>query len=113
MNVYILTDIAIVEHIGAKVKARRIAARITQKQLATDAGVSHSSLCSLEAGKNTSLLTLIAVLRALRSLDLLDNFLKQEEISPLVYAQMQKDTKQPQRVRQPKTTPTNNQQSEW
>ena len=113
MSIYLLTDIAIVEQIGAKVKARRIAARITQKQLATDAGVSHSSLCSLEAGKNTSLLSLIAVLRALRSLDLLDSFVKQEEISPLAYVQMQKAAQQPQRVRRSKTTLTNNQQSDW
>ncbi len=113
MNVYLLTDIAIIEHVGAKVKARRIAARITQKQLAIDAGVSHSALCSLEAGKNTSLLTLVAVLRALRSLDLLHDFVKEEEISPLVYAQMQKETKTVQRVRKSRKTPTANQQSEW
>ena len=54
MNTYFLTDIAILERVGAKIKARRIASRLTQKQLATDAGVSHSALCSLEAGKNTS-----------------------------------------------------------
>lgn len=113
MNTYLLTDIAILERIGAKVKAQRIASRLTQKQLATDAGVSHSAVCSLEAGKNTSLLTLVAILRALRSLDLLDNLLKEEEISPLMYAQIQKDNKQPKRVRSPKTTSTNNQQSEW
>ena len=113
MNTYLLTDIAIVEHIGAKVKARRIAACLTQKQLATNAGVSHSALCSLEAGKNTSLLTLVAILRALRSLDLLDNFVKEEEISPLAYAQMQKETKPIQRMRKSKKTPTNNLQSEW
>jgi transcriptional regulator with XRE-family HTH domain len=113
MSVYLLTDIAIIEHIGAKVKARRIAARLTQKQLATDAGVSHSALCSLEAGKNTSLLTLVAILRALRSLDLLDNFVKEEEMSPLAYMQMQKETKPVQRVRKSKKTPTNNLQSEW
>ena len=113
MSIYLLTDIAIIEHIVAKVKARRIAARFTQKQLATNAGVSHSALCSLEAGKNASLLTLVAVLRALRSLDLLDNFVKEEEISPLAYMQMQKETKPVQRVRKSKKTPTNNLQSEW
>lgn len=113
MNAYLLTDIAILERVGAKIKTRRIASRLTQKQLATDAGVSHSALCSLEAGKNTSLLTLVAILRALRSLDLLDNLFKEEEISPLVYAQIQKENKQPKRVRSSKTTPNNNQQSEW
>ena len=113
MNVYLLTDIAIIEHIGAKVKARRIAAQLTQKQLATDAGVSHSAICSLEAGKNTSLLTLVATLRALRSLDLLNGFTKEEEISPLAYAQMQKASKPVQRVRKSKKTPTNNPQSAW
>ena len=113
MNTYLLTDIAIIEHIGAKVKARRIAAQLTQKQLATDAGVSHSAICSLEAGKNTSLLTLVAILRTLRSLDLLNDFTKEEEISPLAYAQMQKASKPVQRVRKSKKTPTNNPQSEW
>lgn len=113
MNIYLLTDIAIIEHIGAKVKARRIAAQLTQKQLATNAGVSHSAICSLETGKNTSLLTLVAILRALRSLDLLDGFTKEEEISPLAYAQMQKASKPVQRVRKSKKTPTNNPQSAW
>ena len=113
MNIYLLTDSAIIEHIGAKVKARRIAAQLTQKQLATDAGVSHSAICSLEAGKNTSLLTLVAILRALRSLDLLDGCTKEEEISPLAYAQMQKASKPVQRVRKSKKTPTNNPQSAW
>ena len=113
MNIYLLTDIAIIEHIGAKVKARRIAAQLTQKQLATDAGVSHSAICSLEAGKNTSLLTLVAILRALRSLDLLDGCTKEEELSPLAYAQMQKASKPVQRVRKSKKTPTNNPQSAW
>jgi hypothetical protein len=32
MNAYLLTDIAIIERMGAKVKARRIASRLTQKQ---------------------------------------------------------------------------------
>ena len=113
MNTYFLTDIAILERVGAKIKARRIASRLTQKQLATDAGVSHSALCSLEAGKNTSLLTLVAILRALHSLDLLDNLIKDEEVSPLMYVQIQKDNKQPKRARSPKIHSTNNQQSEW
>lgn len=113
MNTYFLTDIAILERVGAKIKARRIASRLTQKQLATDAGVSHSALCSLEAGKNTSLLTLVAILRALHSLDLLDNLIKDEEVSPLMYVQIQKDNKQPKRVRSPKMHSTKNQQSEW
>jgi transcriptional regulator with XRE-family HTH domain len=113
MNTYFLTDIAILERVGAKIKARRIASRLTQKQLATDAGVSHSALCSLEAGKNTSLLTLVAILRALHSLDLLDSLIKDEEVSPLMYVQIQKDNKQPKRVRSPKIHSTNNQQSEW
>ena len=38
---------------------------------------------------------------------------KEEEISPLAYAQMQKATKLPQRVRKSKITSTNNLQSEW
>ena len=113
MNAYLLTDIAIIERMGAKVKARRIASRLTQKQLAIDAGVSHSALCSLEAGKNTSLLTLVAILRALRSLDLLDSILKEEEVSPLMYVQIQKENQQPKRVRSSKKSPTNKQQSDW
>ncbi|MEE0860280.1 MAG: hypothetical protein UIC49_02370 [Paludibacteraceae bacterium] len=111
MSIYALSDTALIERIGAKVKARRIANQQTQRQLAVDAGVSLSALCSLESGKNTSLLTLIAVLRTLRSLDMIDSFLQEEEMSPLLYAQMQKENKQPQRVRKPKQS--NSKQSEW
>jgi hypothetical protein len=59
------------------------------------------------------LLTLVAILRALRSLDLLDSILKEEEVSPLMYVQIQKENKQPKRVRSSKKSPTNKQQSEW
>lgn len=44
MNAYLLTDIAILERVGAEIKACRIASRLSQKQLATDAGVVYAQI---------------------------------------------------------------------
>ena len=83
-DIYALSDIAIVQAIGAKIKEARIEQDITQKELSKMAGV--FSISSIENGNNTSILTLVQILRALNRFDFLDLFFKEKEISPVAYA---------------------------
>ena len=85
-DIYALSDIAIVQAIGAKIKEARIEQDITQKELSKMAGVSMFSISSIENGNNTSILTLVQILRALNRFDFLDLFFKEKEISPVAYA---------------------------
>ncbi len=86
---------------------------LTQKQLATNAGVSLSSVQAIERGQNMSLLVLIQLLRALHSLNLLEQLTAEDEISPIAYAEMLKKNTPPQRVRNKNTQYPPKIESEW
>lgn len=88
MDVYSLTDAALLAMIGQKVKEARLEQNIKQKDVADDSGISVFSLSGLENGHNCSLMTLIQVLRAINRLDLLDTFFQEKQISPTAYAKM-------------------------
>lgn len=99
MDTYFSSNNALLVQIGQKVKSRRIAANLTQKQLSEQAGVALSAVGNIEKGQNSSLLTLIQVLRTIRSFDLLEPFFREEEISPLAYAEALQKKATPKRVR--------------
>ena len=86
MELYALTDNMILEKIGENIKRMRLEHNISQKELAGSAGVAISSIAALERGENVSLKTLIPLLRALNSLHMLSDFLKEPEVSPIEYA---------------------------
>ena len=58
--------------LGANLRLRRVAAQFTQSSLATRANVSLGSVKSLEAGKGSTVTTLVKVLRVLDATDLVD-----------------------------------------
>ncbi len=95
-----MTDQAIVEELGQRIKQRRIHKRYTQKELAERAGVNVNTIQNLEYGKSVTLAVLIQVLRALKDLDHLDAFLPEVEESPLMV--MENEAKPLQRVRKPR-----------
>jgi transcriptional regulator with XRE-family HTH domain len=99
MDTYFSSNNALLVQIGLKVKSRRIAANLTQKQLSEQAGVALSAVGNIEKGQNSSLLTLIQVLRTIKSLDLLEPFFREEEISPIAYAKALRKNATPKRVR--------------
>lgn len=68
---------------GDQVKALRLRRNLTQKALATKAGVSISSLQNLETGKGCSLRTVIAVVRALDRIQWLLQIAPAVTVSPL------------------------------
>jgi transcriptional regulator with XRE-family HTH domain len=89
-----MNDAAIVDTIGLFVKQKRLQANKTQARLAKEAGLNVWTVSQLENGESVTLSTLIQLLRALDSLYVLDSFEVKEEISPILYAKMQKNKRQ-------------------
>lgn len=88
MDIYALTDNMILSKIGEFIKRQRLEQNITQKELASSAGISISSVAAIERGEGISLKTLIPILRALNSLLMLSDFMKERELSPIAYAKL-------------------------
>ena len=99
MDVYALTDDAIMRQIGSKLKELRIIKGMKQTELSKASGVSVFTISAVENGKSTSLLTIIQMLRALENLDYLTQFFQQQEISPIAYAQLMEKNKRKERVK--------------
>lgn len=59
------TDDSILEEIGTRLSAARLARNLTQADLARDAGISKRTLERLEAGESAQLTSFIRLLRAL------------------------------------------------
>ncbi|MBO6792821.1 MAG: helix-turn-helix transcriptional regulator [Balneolaceae bacterium] len=85
-----MSDKALAEHIGAFIKHHRMEQDKTQNVLATEAGISRSTLSLLERGETVNLSTLIRVLRVLDQLQVMNSFTIQETISPLALARIEK-----------------------
>ncbi|PZX59300.1 helix-turn-helix protein [Algoriphagus ratkowskyi] len=85
-----ISDLAILQKLGDFVKHHRMAQNKSQEQLATEAGVSRSTLSLLERGEKVNLITLIQVLRVLNQLQWLDSFEVKPVISPMTYIKLQK-----------------------
>lgn len=86
MDLYFSTDADILKRVGEKVKERRLEMNIGQDKLALWSGIGRSSVINLEKGKSVSLFTLIAILRALKSLERLEGLVSEEPLSPIAYA---------------------------
>lgn len=96
-DIYALTDNAILVQIGAKLKGSRIERNLSQKDLAAACGLSAFSISQMENGHNTSLLSLIMVLRALNRLEILEELLRERPMSPVAMSEYLK--KHPERKR--------------
>jgi transcriptional regulator with XRE-family HTH domain len=87
MDYYTASDSAILEELGKRIRGLRLRKNITQEALAGRALIAVGTLKSLEAGKGTTLSTLVAVLRELGALDQLDQFIPPVTISPIRLAE--------------------------
>lgn len=85
MNYAETTDEELLQRIGGKLKEIRLEQNVKQKELAEKAGLSMFSISQMETGHNTSVQSIIQVLRALGRMDLLDAFLlyNKEEDNPM------------------------------
>ena len=92
-----ISNTAIVQETGKRLKDYRLAKKFTQQQLAERAGVSLFTVGQIEKGKPVSVSMLIAVMRVLRLLDNLELLLPEQEISPVELLKLK--GKQPRRIR--------------
>ena len=74
--------------IGEKVKTIRLNINMTRDELQEASGIHKKTISDLESGNNVTLFTLIAVLRGLKELNLLERLLEDELISPIALAKL-------------------------
>lgn len=106
-----MSDKSLMETIGNFIQSHRLNQNKTQDQVATDAGISRSTLSLLERGEKFRIDSLIQVLRVLNLLYIMDIFKIQEQISPIEYAKMKR--KQRKQASPQKNNKPNNKDLEW
>ena len=93
---YFMSNDAILRYLGVQMKQMRLNARLSQRELAEQAGVARSTIIAIETGHRIALDSLISILRVLRKLSILDAFATEALISPLEIAH--KSGKTPKRI---------------
>jgi transcriptional regulator with XRE-family HTH domain len=94
INIYKMSDDAIIQTIGDFVRHNRLQQNITQKDLADRAGINRTTLSDLELGRRCQLMTLIQVLRILNKLYVFETFEVKQQISPIMLAEMEMKKRQ-------------------
>ena len=116
MDIYAMTDKAVMQQIGRKLKERRIINGMKQSDLADASGVSVFTISAVENGKAPSMMVIIQLLRALGHLDYLHAFFGEEVPSPIAYAKLMEKNKLRQRVKNssyPQRLKAAEPESEW
>ncbi len=85
-----MSDNSLLQMIGHFIKSHRLEQNRSQDIVATEAGISRSTLSLLEKGEKVKTDTLIKVLRVLNLLYIMDIFKVEQQISPLEYAKLKK-----------------------
>lgn len=84
----------ILKELGEKIRAMRRKAGISQQQLADEIGFSRISISEIERGQNTSVTTLIRILKVFGKADEFEALFNIPEISPkALFEQQQKKRK--------------------
>ena len=82
-------DDVVLRELGERLANSRLERNISQAQLATEAGVSKTTVERLERGKEVRVGSLIRILRALGQLDALDRLLPEPLPSPIERRRLQ------------------------
>ncbi|MCQ2324557.1 MAG: helix-turn-helix domain-containing protein [Paludibacteraceae bacterium] len=77
-----MKDEEILKRVGAKLKELRVERNMKQKELSERSGLSMFSISQIETGHNTSVLSLVQILKALDRMDMFEPFLKEKEVDP-------------------------------
>ena len=88
MTIEELTDEAILDVIGKRLRTERLNRNITARDLADRAGISLKTFRNVEAGENHSVATLLRILRALGLLQRVDALLPEPGLSPIELAKL-------------------------
>ena len=81
-GIYSLSNTEIVEKIGEKLRDIRLNDNVTRSNLQYASGVHVKTIGDAEDGKNVTLITLVAILRGLNALDLIERLVEKELVSP-------------------------------
>ncbi len=92
------------ELLGERLKRLRLNRNLDQRTTAEKAGISEKALRNLEAGRGSTVDTLLRVLKALDYLQGLDMLAPEARVNPL---ELLRQPKPPQRVRRPRKKTTN------
>lgn len=96
---------SVIEELTGRLARFRIESRITQAQLAEQAGISKRTIERIEKGYDTQFTTLIRLLQALGLADRLNQLVPESSASPMDF--LQGETVPPKRVRTKKAAKTN------
>jgi len=83
-----LSDLAVLELLGERIKLERLNQNATQMELARRAGVDRIVITRLEGGKGCTLGNFVRILRSLNKLAQLDLFLPEPGVSPIQLAKL-------------------------
>jgi transcriptional regulator with XRE-family HTH domain len=83
MDWYGITDAQVASELGKRIKASRLRKKLSQAEVAERTGISKFTISQMENGKNTSLSSLIAVLRVLKLLENFDSLVPEIMVSPV------------------------------
>ncbi len=87
MDFSMMTDLAVAAELGRRIDQLRLERNLTQQQVADAVGLSRVSYAKLVAGQ-AKFTNVIAVLRTLDQLDLLENFIPEQVFSPMEQLKM-------------------------
>jgi DNA-binding XRE family transcriptional regulator len=102
MNTFNLSIDDLQGHLGDQLRRLRLSRDLDQLTLADKAGVSEKALRNLEAGRGSSLSTLLQVLRALDRLDWLDTLAPVAAVSPMALLRQRPERRRVGRPRGPR-----------
>lgn len=87
MTLFGMTDSAIAEDIGERLRELRLNRNYSQQEICVMTGLSIKAILNAEKGKS-NIVTYIKILRALNCLDHLENFIPKPGISPMQMAKL-------------------------
>ena len=93
----LMSDDAVLGELGRRLAQRRVAFRLSQADLAEQAGVGKRTVERIEAGQSAQLTSLIRVLRVLELMTALDAMIPAETVRPMTL--LKQKGKLPGRVR--------------
>lgn len=87
-----LTNGALLEKLGKRLKEYRLRAGLMQSELAKEANVGVSTVVKLEQGKPVSIVLLVSVMRSLGMLENFDLLIPEPPVSPMRILKLQGKT---------------------
>lgn len=108
-NIYAESDKAILSMLGDFIQRTRLSQNITQEDLSARAGITRTTLFNVERGAGGTLLTFIQILRQLDQLQMLQSFENVQQISPIMLAKMDANS----RKRARRKNNRNDYKSDW